>query len=81
MPGIRANAYCLTMNENAPSQTVPKLTLSKKEAAQALGVCTATLDNLVKRGLVRPIRAIRFVKFTQAELERFCRENAVRVQK
>jgi len=37
----------------------PKLALTRVEAADALDVSQATLDRLVKRGLLRPSRALR----------------------
>ena len=37
----------------------PKLALTRVEAADALDVSPATLDRLVKRGLLRPSRALR----------------------
>jgi Helix-turn-helix domain len=52
----------------------PKLALTRVEAADALNISPATLDRLVKRGLLRPSRALRRPLFSIAEIERFLRE-------
>jgi helix-turn-helix protein len=52
----------------------PKLALTRVEAADALNISAATLDRLVKRGLLRPSRALRRPLFPIAEVERFLRE-------
>jgi len=57
----------------------PKLALSRVEAADALSVSPATLDRLVKRGLLRPSRATVRPLFSIAEIERFLRETATPV--
>lgn len=57
----------------------PKLALTRVEAADALDVSPATLDRLVKRGLLRPSRASRRPLFSIAEIERFLRETSTPV--
>ena len=57
----------------------PKLALTRVEAADALSVSPATLDRLVKRGLIRPSRATGRPLFPIAEIERFLRETTVEV--
>jgi len=57
----------------------PKLALTRVEAADALDVSPATLDRLVKRGLLRPSRALRRPLFSIAEIERFLRETSTPV--
>jgi len=57
----------------------PKLALTRVEAANALNVSTATLDRLVKRGLLRPSRALRRPLFPIAEIERFLRETTAEI--
>jgi hypothetical protein len=57
----------------------PKLALTRVEAADALDVIPATLDRLVKRGLLRPSRALRRPLFSIAEIERFLRETSTPV--
>jgi len=57
----------------------PKLALTRVEAADALDVSPATLDRLVKRGLLRPSRALRRPLFSIAEIERFLRETSSEV--
>lgn len=49
----------------------PKVAFSRKEAAKMLGVCEASLDRLVRRGLLKPSRALRRPLFSRHELERF----------
>ena len=51
--------------------TTDKLLYSRKEAAAALGVCVLTVDNLVKRGELKPRRVGDRVMFSGAELLRF----------
>ena len=57
----------------APTQSVGALKL--KEARQYLGgLSTPTIHRLVKRGLLRPNRALRHLLFSREELDRFLRE-------
>ena len=62
------------MNENRVLFEAPKLALTRVEAADSLNISPATLDRLVKRGLLRPSRALRRPLFSIAEIERFLRE-------
>jgi len=62
------------MNEQRIAFEAPKLALTRVEAADALTISPATLDRLVKRGLLRPSRALRRPLFSIAEIERFLRE-------
>ncbi len=65
------------MNEgNGESNGVPKLALTRTEAAQALGITPLTLYRLEKRGLVRPSRATRRPLYPVSELERFLRDTS-----
>jgi Helix-turn-helix domain len=57
----------------------PKLALTRVEAADALSISPASLDRLVKRGLIRPCRATGRPLFAISELERFLRETATPV--
>jgi hypothetical protein len=57
----------------------PKLALTRVEAADALDVSPATIDRLVKRGLLHPSRALRRPLFAIAEIERFLRETSTPV--
>ena len=45
-----------------------RLAYSRKEAAGLLGISEPTLDRLVKRGLIRPSRALRRPLFAEEEL-------------
>lgn len=67
------------MDEQRIFFEVPKLALTRVEAADALDVSPATLDRLVKRGLLRPSRALRRPLFAIAEIERFLRETSTPV--
>lgn len=49
----------------------PRLALSRREAAKLLNIHVNSLDRLVRRGLIRPSRALRKPLFTRDELERF----------
>lgn len=53
---------------------IPKLALSREEAAQALGISVVTIDRLVKRKLLKPNLATRRPLFTVKEIERFLAE-------
>lgn len=59
-----------------PNCVVPKLGLSRVEAAKSLGVSPATLDRLAQRGLLRPCRATYRPIYWIKELERFLKENS-----
>lgn len=67
------------MNEERILFEAPKLALTRVEAADALDVSPATLDRLVKRGLLRPSRALRRPLFSIAEIERFLRDTSAPV--
>ena len=67
------------MSEQRIQFEAPKLALTRVEAADALDVSPATLDRLVKRGLIRPSRALRRPLFSIAEIERFLRETSTPV--
>lgn len=54
--------------------SVPKLALTRTEAAQSLGVRPLTVDRLTKRGLLNPSRATRRPLYPVQEIERFLRE-------
>src|SRR5438105_2451962 len=45
----------------------------RKPAAHYLGISVQTLDRLVRRGLIRPNRALRHLVFSREELLRFLR--------
>ena len=67
------------MNDQRIFFEAPKLALSRVEAADALNVSPATLDRLVRRGLLHPSRALRRPLFSIAEIERFLRETSTPV--
>jgi hypothetical protein len=57
----------------APTQSVGGFKL-KAAAVYLGGVSIATMHRLMKRGLLRPNRALRHLLFTREELDRFLRE-------
>lgn len=58
------------------SGAVPKLALTRAEAAESLGLTPVTVDRLTKRGLLRPCRATRRPLYPVWELERFLRDTS-----
>ncbi len=67
------------MNETQLVFEAPKLALTRVEAADALNISPASLDRLVKRGLLHPSRAMRRPLFSIAEIERFLRDTTAEV--
>ena len=67
------------MNDQRIFFEATKLALTRVEAADALDVSPATLDRLVRRGLLHPSRALRRPLFSIAEIERFLRETTSEV--
>jgi DNA-binding transcriptional MerR regulator len=63
-------------NEHINQNTVPKLALTREEAAQALGIHPITISRLTERGLLRPSRATRRPLYPVTEIERFLRDTA-----
>jgi hypothetical protein len=72
----KANHKANSLDEKiitAPTPSVGALKL--KEARQYLGgLSTPTVHRLIKRGLLRPNRALRHLVFSLDELNRFLRE-------
>ena len=64
------------MNDQRIFFEAPKLALTRVEAADALNVSPATVDRLVRRGLLHLSRALRRPLFSIAEIERFLRETS-----
>jgi hypothetical protein len=65
------------MIENHVSQgPVPKLALTRVEAATALGLSPASIDRLTQRGLLRPSRATYRPLYSVKELERFLKDTS-----
>lgn len=62
------------MQKNPASAGVPKLALTRKEAAAALGISAVTIDRLTERGLLKPSRATRRPLYSVREIERFLAE-------
>jgi excisionase family DNA binding protein len=50
---------------------IEKLLYSRREAAAALGCCLLTIDHLVQRGKLSPVRVGIRVMFSSQELLRF----------
>lgn len=61
---------------NQTKRVVPKLALTRTEAAEALGITPVTVDRLAKRGLLRPSRATRRPLYSVEEIERFLRDTS-----
>lgn len=61
------------------SNGVPKLALTREEAADALGLSVVTIDRLTERGLLNPSRATRRPLFAVSEIERFLKETQGKV--
>ena len=59
-----------------PKDGIPKLALTRVEAAEALGITPVTIDRLAKRGLLIPSRATRRPLYPVWEIERFLRETS-----
>jgi len=57
-------------------RVIPKLALTRAEAAEALGITPVTVDRLAKRGLLRPSRATRRPLYSIEEIERFLRDTS-----
>lgn len=68
-----------TTQQSAISNVL-KLSLTREEAAVALGISPATIDRLIKRGLLRPSRATRRPLLPVIELDRFLRDTSEVVQ-
>ena len=67
------------MNQKQSSVNVPKLAFTRVEAASVLGISPATIDRLVKRGLLKPSLALRRPLFSKTELERYLAETTAEV--
>lgn len=61
------------------SAGVPKLALTRKETATALGLSAVTVDRLTERGLLKPSRATRRPLYSVREIERFLAETTTAV--
>lgn len=59
---------------------VPKLALTRVEAAESIGVTPVTVDRLAKRGLLHPSRATRRPLYPIWEIERFLRETSQSIE-
>lgn len=57
-------------------QLRPRLAFSIKETAQQLGMSYISVWRLIKRGLLKPSRALRTPKISHEEILRFLRETS-----
>ncbi len=62
--------------KNKIQNNVPKLALTREEAAQAIGCHAITISRLTERGLLRPSRATRRPLYSIEEIQRFLRDTA-----
>ncbi len=69
------------MKNNDNNNNGPKLALSRKEVAQALGVSPITVDRLALRGLLRPSRATRRPLYAVDEIRRFLAETTGNIER
>ena len=60
-------------------ENISRLSFSRAEAAEILGLSPITIDRLTKRGLLNPSRATRRPLYPIWELERFLKETSERV--
>ena len=60
-------------------ENISRLSFSRTEAAEILGLSPITVDRLTKRGLLNPSRATRRPLYPKWELERFLKETSERV--
>ena len=60
-------------------ENISRLSFSRTEAAEILGLSPITVDRLTKRGLLNPSRATRRPLYPIWELERFLKETSERV--
>lgn len=66
-----------TLMELAGAITIPRLALTQREAAHALGVSEDSIDRLTKRGLLKPSRAIGRPMYQVSEIETMLRKTTV----
>jgi len=57
--------------DNIENQMLPKIGYDLEEAATILGISYESVRRLVKRGLLKPSRALRRPILSRIELERF----------
>lgn len=66
----RSDDWCIIRAELGP-RSVPLLTYTIEEVAQALGVSPTSIGRFEKRGLLHPIRGLRHKRFSRKEVDRF----------
>jgi predicted urease superfamily metal-dependent hydrolase len=64
------------LKQQTNQTTVPKLALTREEAAQAVGVHPITISRLTRDGKLRPSRATRRPLYSIEEIQRFLRDTA-----
>jgi hypothetical protein len=52
-------------------RSTPQAAMKIKDAAQYLGISTISVRRLIKRQLLKPNRALRYLLLPKAELDRF----------
>lgn len=67
-------------NQTNSSAELPKVALTRVEAARFLGVSPSSIDRATKRGLLRPSRAFRRPLYLVEDLIRFLRETAQHIE-
>jgi excisionase family DNA binding protein len=59
------------LSKEAPVTTLPRLAYTVEEVAVILGISTVSVRRLIRRGLLRPSRALRVLLISKSEIERF----------
>jgi DNA-binding transcriptional MerR regulator len=72
--------FGIVEDPNAPvARSVPKMAYTLSETAQALNLSTVTVRRLHRRKLLRNVKAVRHLRFTVREIERFLVETSKEV--
>lgn len=58
-------------NINQSGQSIPRLALSLKETAEAINISPISVRRLVRRGLLKPSRGLRSMRFSLDEIKRY----------
>ena len=67
------------LEDRSENNAMRPLALTREHAAAMLDISPVSLDRLVKRGLIRPSRALRRPLFALTELRRFLIDTATEV--
>lgn len=77
MPAELTSESTVSQTRSKPQPyAVPRLAHSLRETAEILGISYVSVHRLIKRGLLRPNRALRHKLIARTEIERFLVEGA-----